>query len=103
MTNLEALTATVNYPIEEIKVKKILIDHSINENDSYLGSSKPFDLATAGLYQLIVTSANISEGDLTISLTDRKALLDMASKLYEKHGAVNPLANNTIRNRSNYW
>lgn len=103
MTNLEALTATVNYPIDSVKVQKILIDNGFNSASTYDGNSKSFDLATAGLYQLIATSANLSEGDLSVSLTEKNTLLTMASKLYQKHGVVDPLANDTIRNRSNYW
>lgn len=103
MTNLEALTATVNYPIESFKVEKLLIDQKLDATTVYSGTSKAFDLATASMYQLIATSANISEGDMQISVTEKTTFLKLASAIYEKHGVIDPLANNTIRNRSHYW
>lgn len=103
MTNLEALSASVNYPIEALKLQKILIDNGLNDSDVYSGTSKAFDLATAAVYTLIVSSANLSEGDYSVSATDKSNLIKLASAIYEKHGVINPLANNTIRNRSNYW
>lgn len=103
MTNLEALSAACNYPIDTIKLQKILIDNGLNDSDSYTGLTQPFELATAALYTLIVTSANLSEGDFQISATDKSNLLKLASGIYEKFGVANPLAANTVRNRSNYW
>lgn len=103
MTNLEALSASVNYPIETLKLQKILIDNGLNDSDTYTGTSKAFELATAALYTLIVSSANISEGDYSVSATDKASMLKMASGIYQKYGVENPLAANTIRNVSNYW
>lgn len=103
MTNLEALSASCNYPIDTLKLQKILIDNGLNDSDSYTGSTKEFELATAALYTLIVTSANLSEGDYQVSATDKSNLLKMASGIYDKYGLKNPNASDTIRNRSNYW
>lgn len=103
MTNLEALSAACNYPIDTLKLQKILIDNGLNDSDSYTGLTQPFEIATAALYTLIVTSANLSEGDYQVSATDKSNLLKMASGIYDKYGLQNPLAANTIRNRSNYW
>lgn len=103
MTNLEALSAACNYPIDTLKLQKILIDNGLSESVSYNGLTKEFELATASLYTLIVTSANLSEGDFQISATDKSNLLKMASGIYEKFGVPNPLSLNTIRNRSYYW
>ena len=103
MTNLEALSAACNYPIATLKLQKILIDNGLNDSDTYTGQTKDFELATAALYTLIVTSANLSEGDFSVSATDKSNLLAMASGIYDKHGLPNPNFSNTIRNRSNYW
>lgn len=104
MTNLEALSASVNYPIDRIKLQKLLIDNGLNEADVYSGPSKAFELATASLYALLVTSANLSEGDFQISATDKGNYLKLAAGIYAKYGMPNPLeARPSIRNRSNYW
>lgn len=102
MTNLEALTAAANYPIEENKIKKILIDRGIDEAGTYAGQNQAFELATADLYTLLVSSANVAEGGYNVSMTDKGNMMKMASAIYTKHGVDNPLKPN-IRNRSNYW
>lgn len=104
MTNLEALSAAVNYPVNKIKIQKILIDNGLTDGDEYTGNSKSFELATAALYVLLVTSANISEGDFQISATDKSNYMTLAAGIYNKYGIQNPLKPRpAIRNRSNYW
>jgi hypothetical protein len=104
MTNQEALSASVNYPVDKVKIQKILIDNGLNDSDNYAGTSKQFELATAALYVLLVTSANLSEGDFTVSATDKALLVNLANGIYSKYGVDSPLSKkSTIKNRSNYW
>lgn len=104
MTNLEALTSAVNYPVDKIKIQKLLIDNGLNDSDTYSGPGKAFDMATAGLYVLLVTSANISEGDFQVSATDKGNYMLLASGIYRKYGVQDPLKERpAIRNRSNCW
>jgi hypothetical protein len=103
MTNYEALSASVNYPVDKIKVQKILIDNGLNETDSYSGLNKEFELAMASMYVLLVTSANITEGDFQVSATDKSNYLILASGIYSKYGVDNPLEKKPkIVNRSKY-
>ena len=71
MTNLEALSASCNYPIDTLKLQKILIDRGLNDSVDYVGLSEALELAKADLYVLLVTSANISEGDFTVSANEK--------------------------------
>lgn len=104
MTNLEALSASCNYPVDELKLQKILIDRGVSEAGTYTGTYREFELATADLYILLVTSANVTEGDLQISSTDKSNFIKLASGIYTKYGEENPvLAQPKIVNRSNYW
>lgn len=104
MTNLEALSASCNYPIDTLKLQKILIDRGLSDSVDYVGLSEAFELAKADLYVLLVTSANISEGDFTVSANEKALLIDLASGIFVKYGIENPLKPQaTIRNRSNYW
>jgi hypothetical protein len=104
MTNQEALSASVNYPVDKVKIQKILIDNGLNDSDNYAGTSKQFELATAAVYVLLVTSANISEGDFSISATDKSNYIKLAEGVYSKYGVDSPLSKkSTIKNRSNYW
>lgn len=105
MTVLEALSVAVNYPVDENKVKKILIDNGLNESDTYtqaIGLSRAFELATANLYVLLLSSANIAEGGYNVSMTDKGNMIKLASGIFAKYGVENPLKP-SIRNRSNYW
>lgn len=104
MTNLEALSAACNYPIDTLKLQKILIDNGLNDSDSYTGATRAFELATAALYTLILTSAKLSEGDFSVSATEKATLIELAGGIYVKYGIENPLKPQaTIRNRSHYW
>jgi hypothetical protein len=102
MTNVEALKATVNYPIDDTKAIKILTDRGFIDTAPYGGTSKAFELATADMYMLIVSSANIAEGGYQISMTDKSNLMKAASRIYSKWGVENPIAPR-IRDRSNIW
>lgn len=107
MTILEALSGSVNYPVDKIKLQKILIDQGFNDSDTYtkvIGSSMEFDLAIAALYVLLVTSANISEGDFQIAATDKSNYIKLAAGIYSKWGVNNPLdKESTISDCSHIW
>lgn len=104
MTNLEALSAASNHPIEDIKLQKILLDNGINESSTYNGLTRSFELSTAAVYVLIVTSPNISEGDYSVSPSEKAALIGLAGGIFAKYNVEDPLkSKSTIRNLSNYW
>lgn len=103
MNNLEALKSAVSYPIDEMKLRKALIDQSIDENGTYSGLSQSFELATAAVYILILTAANVSEGDYQLSMTDKSNMFKLVGAIYSKYGLKNPLNTSTIKNKSNYW
>lgn len=102
MNNLEALSASVNYPVDEIKLQKALIDRAIEPESNYTGLTKSFELATADIYVLLITSANISEGGFQISMTDKSNMIKLASGIFDKYGVENPLKPK-IKNRSYNW
>lgn len=103
MTNLQALGAAVNYPVDDLKLQKLLIDNGIVDTEDYIApASKQFELATAGLYVLLVTSANIAEGGYNISMTDKSNMMKLATGIFDKYGIANPLKPK-IKDRSNRW
>jgi hypothetical protein len=103
LTNLQAISGSVNYPVQEVKLKKILIDRGIEESEFYTGMNQSFELATADVMVLLVSSANITEGGYQISLTDKTNLLDLANLTYTKYGEKTVATKPEIRNRSNAW
>jgi hypothetical protein len=108
MTYLEALTAATNYPVNQLKLQKILIDRGITDTDNYQGPTREFELATADLYVLLVTSVAVSEGDFSVEDTDKASLTTLAGNILTKYGIESPLkqpvevkTKPVIRNRSN--
>lgn len=89
MTILEALQSTVNYPIDGSKITLIVIKRGLVQDEEITQSvltSKAFELATADVYLLLVSSPTIAEGGYQISMTDKGNMLDMAKAIYTKHG-----------------
>ncbi len=91
MTNLEALSANINYPLEDNKLEKALFDREVDPTRNYsLENKKAVDLATADIYVVLVTSANIQEGGYQISLTDKSNLIKLARATFKKYGEPDP-------------
>lgn len=103
MTNLEAIKSTVaGYPLADGIFQKVLIDRGLTATAEYTSKSEQFDLATADVYMVLVTAANISEGGYQVSVTDKSNFLKMANAIYQKW---NDVANGspTISDSSNLW
>lgn len=93
MTNLEAIGASVIYPVEEAKLNKALFDRDLTPTDQYTKENKKaLDLACADLYGIMVTAPQISEGGFSLSLSDKSNLLKVASSIYVKYGESDPFA-----------
>ena len=91
MTNLEAIKSQVPYPLKENSFKKVLLDRGLVDTEEYSPDNiKPFELATADALHIVITAPNISEGGYSISVSEKKELRQIASGLYDKHGASNP-------------
>lgn len=104
MTNKESLAAAVNYPIDANKIEKLLIDNGVSPAGEYSGLSQEFELATAGLYCLLLATANIKEGGYEVSMTDKSNMITLASAIYEKYGLPNPLKPQPkITDKSSLW
>jgi hypothetical protein len=87
MTNLEALQSTIaGYPLTVNTFAKALTDRGITSTDTYTGSGQAFELAQADCYVVLATGANISEGQYSVSVNDRKSLLELANSIYRKWG-----------------
>lgn len=89
MTITEALKSIVNYPIEDNKVAIITMKRGLNpadETNQTVLLSKEFELATADVYLLLVSTPTIAEGGYQISMTDKGNMLDLAKAIYCKHG-----------------
>lgn len=89
MTIIEALKSIINYPIEDNKVALISMKRGLipeDETSQAVLLSKEFELATADVYLLLVSTPTIAEGGYQISMTDKGNMLELAKAIYCKHG-----------------
>ena len=85
MTNLEAIKAKLNYPLSDNAFTLALLDRGLTATDTY-ATGQSFDLAYADTITTLVTAPNVSEGGYSVSLSDKKTLLDLANGIYKKYG-----------------
>lgn len=85
MTYLEAIKAKLNYPLSENAFILALTDRGLTSTGTYV-TGESFDLAYVDSIMMLVTSPNVSEGGYSVSLSDKKTLLDLANGIYTKHG-----------------
>ena len=94
MTILEAIKESVGYPISNNRASMALIKRGIlnageEVTQSFL-NSKEFELATADLMFWLITTANVSEGGYSVSLTEKASIKAIASGIYSKWGVSDP-------------
>lgn len=91
MTNLEALQASVLYPVKVMLLTKVLLDRGLLGSDDYVFvKQRLVDLAVADIYCKLIGSPNISEGGISISIADKASLMKAASSIYVKYGESDP-------------
>lgn len=93
MTIKEALTSTINFSIPVTRIDKALIDAGLDGSAIYAKTDeKDIDLCFAGLLLTLITSADVTEDDVSIKLPNRDQLLKIYSAIYKKWGMKDPLA-----------
>ncbi len=104
MTNLEALQASLMYPVEEAKLKKALFDRDLDHLDDYIKSNKRLvDLAMADTLVIMINTPQIQEGGFQMALTDKSNLMKVASAIYLKYGEMDPFANTPFVSGISPW
>lgn len=91
MNILNALKSKVQYPLSDDTFNSILIDRELSGVDEYskeIANSTLFKGALADSYMQVIICANVSEGGVSITLTEskEKQLLSMANVLYSAIG-----------------
>ena len=91
MTNFEALKAEIVYQLPDNSFKKVLLDRGLNDTGEYNpGNKRAMELCIADSIKILVSAPNISESGFSISVTEKKELIKLASTLYTKNGEANP-------------
>jgi hypothetical protein len=102
MTNLEALKASVaGYPLPDNTFLKVLLDRGVAATDAYAAKNKAFELATADVYTILSTAANISEGGFSVSISGKERFAKLASSIYSKYGVSG--YSPTVTDASDRW
>lgn len=89
MTIKKALISTVNFTIPDDRIEKALIDADLDGNAIYdKTAEKAIDLCMAGLLLTLMTSADITEDDVSIKLPERSQLNKVRDALLDKWGLI---------------
>ena len=88
-TVFEALASSVGYPvpkgtIEAIAMKRGIYNSLQEEINPQVMSGKAYALCEADMMKYLVTVANVSEGDVSIS--DKDILINTANSVYSAYG-----------------
>lgn len=57
-----------------------------DEFTASIATSMEFNLAKADLFKSLVLMPNVSEGGVSISISDRRSLIGLANAIYRKYG-----------------
>ena len=88
-TILEAIVDEVHYPISSGNLENRLITRGLDSDTEFtteIANSKEYKGALADCLISLVSAPNFTEGDVTISLSDKDKIIEMANRLYESIG-----------------
>lgn len=91
MTIIEAIKSTVGYEIPDMTAELILLKRGLKmtvEATTDILNSRAFGLATADCCKWILTCPDVKEGSFSLSMSDKQALKDLASGIYQKWGVA---------------
>ena len=91
MTKKEALISIINFTLPDSRIEKALIDAELDGTSVYAKTDeKSIDLCFLGLLFTLITSADISEDDVSLKIPQRDVLLKLYSALCKKLGISDP-------------
>lgn len=89
MTVREALLSSASFSVsfEQAEVIAVTRDLYLEENfTKEIAVSKAFELSKADMIKMVILMPNVSEGGVSISITDRHYLMGVANSIYAKYG-----------------
>lgn len=84
MTILEALKARFGYPLSDALFQSILIGRGLSGDNPFtaeVGESPAFNLAWMDGLIMLLTVPNVTEGDYSVSLSDRDKILSLINSI----------------------
>ena len=89
MTVREALRNSFPFSVKDSMLDVIAISRGLvldTEFDSFVATSKSFDLCKADVIKAMVMTPNISEGGVSISFSDKSNMISIANTIYGTYG-----------------
>lgn len=84
-----ALLLSVSFPLAETQAEVMAVKRGLDLYDLFtkeVADSPEYELTHADILRLLVTQPNVSEGGVSISVSDKATLVSMANSVYRKHG-----------------
>lgn len=104
MTNLEALKAIVQYPLEESSYKLALINRGLGESTDYTPANlRKLELSKADCLSTILSTPTVTEGGYSLSHTNKGELRKEAERLYKKWGESHNVSGAIVNDATNLW
>lgn len=101
MTNLEAITAKLNYPLTSNAFTLALEDRGLASSGTY-SKCEAFELAYADAITMLVSSPGVTEGGYSVSLADKTTLLKVSDGIYTKYGETISLSNSSLKKTATF-
>lgn len=103
MTIKEALTSTVSFSLPANRIEKALIDSELIGTADYAKTDeKAIDMCMAGLLLTLMTSADVTEDDVSVKLPGREFIMKARQALIDKWAVAVVVKTATVTQR-NYW
>lgn len=93
-TIAQALKDEIEYPLKDGKIENKLMGRRLDGNEEMtveIYNSPMFKGAVADCLVSLIEAPNLSESDISISLSDRKLILKMANSIYTAIGEVDKI------------
>lgn len=104
MTNLEALKAIVQYPLDDNSFKLVLLNRDLLETGTYAVTDlKKLELSKADCLATILSTPTVTEGGLSLSHSNKAYVKSEMERLYKKWGESHNASNPFIKDATNQW
>lgn len=104
MTNLEALKAIVQYPLDDNSFKLALLNRDLLETGTYGATDlKKLELSKADCLATILSTPTISEGGYALAHTNKGEVRKEMERLYQKWGESHNVSGPVIKDATNQW
>lgn len=93
-TILQAIVDDVHYPVSSGNLENRLITRGLDSDKEFtqdIANGKEYKGALADCLVSLVYAPNFTEGNVTISLSDKDKIISIANKLYQEIGEDNKM------------